>query len=284
MPVTNFYNQKIDEKLGLIADKIREFPIVVGGSLIISVIREEEYLNSDIDIYVGYNLIRREDRSIDHPFNDFIVNEIGGVMTDNVNYQNKSYKYVCKDVIFNIIHTGCSTKEKIIQYINNTADLDICTSTYDGTEVRFTISILTKLARVINQHLLESTFISTEIGKEREKSFEQFKEVFELKRKTRQFKYISRGFKISGSYLDEVDCYNASTFIANQIHKENLVHQNLRFVADEVKRNVDSGGNMCLSDFLKGRKLFHFRNDAPILSIHSPLTYEFFPWVEKWTD
>lgn len=278
MPITDIYNHKFELRIGPIMEKLKEFEIVIGGSIVLSVINDEEYPNSDIDIYVGYDIVRREDRSIVHPFNDFIVNEIGGVLTDNISYQNKSYKYICPNITLNIIHTGCKTKEAIIEYIKNTSDLDICTSTFDGYRTIFTISVLTKNASIINKHLLESTFECKDENN-RNFEFERFKKVFDLKRKTRQIKYINRGFTINGACLDELDYHNANTFITNQIYNEKIVYQTLKFIVDEIKKNVD---NKCLNDFFKGREIFHFRNDSPILPINCILNYEFFPWAKKW--
>lgn len=282
MPVTTIYNSKIEKKLGLLAEIIREYPIVVGGSLVISVICDEDYSGSDIDVYVGYRLVRRENKTINHPFNDFIVDRMGGVLADNINYQNKSYKYICPNVTINIIHTGVETKEDIIKYINDTSDLDICTSTFDGFQTKFTISVLTRKAIVINQHLMETTFETTLTGSSRDEAFEKFKNVFMIKRKTRQYKYMTRGFQISGSILDEVDYYNANSFIINQTYKENIVRDTLKFVVSEIKKNIKDRTNVCLDDILKGRQIFPFRNDAPIIPVHYSLTYEFFPWAKMW--
>ncbi len=282
MPVTSSYNGKLEKQLGILAGFIRDYPIVVGGSAVISAICEVDFPGSDIDLYVGYKIRRRENLNIDHPFNDFIVEEMGGVLADNVNYQNKSYKYICPNITINIIHTGVETKREIIKYINDTADLDICTSTFDGFETRFTISVLTKNASVINQHLIESTFESTLLGKDREDAFKKFSAIFMIKRKTRQVKYINRGFFIMGTELDEVDYYNATSFISNQEYKESIVRDTLNFVVTEIKKNIESGSSNCLDDILKGRHIFPFRNDAPILPIHYSLTYEYFRWAKKW--
>lgn len=282
MPVTDSYNRLLDEKLGPLADKIRENPMVVGGSTVISIISDDEYQGSDIDIYVGYKLIRRSNGSVESEFDDWIVNELGGVLVMNVNYQDKSYKYVCPKITINIIHTGKSTKEEIIQYIQDTADLDICTSTYDGFFVRFPCLLLIKQARVINQHLIKTTFDTQMTGDDLAKTYEKFCYVFNIKRKTRQYKYIQRKFQITGAELDANDECRASIFIANQVHKEEIIRVYLRFVANKVIENKEQKQDICLNDLLEGKSFFTSQNDVPIFPINSPLTFENYPWARKW--
>lgn len=282
MPVTDSYNRKLDEKLGPIASKVKELPIVVGGSAVVSTISDDEYPGSDIDIYVGYKLIRREDKSIASEFDDWIVNELGGVLVMNVNYQDKSYKYICPDITVNIIHTGRETKEDIIQYIHETSDLDICTSTYDGFFARFPCLLLAKQARIINSHLINTTFESQLEGDELLKAYERFSYIFNIKRKTRQYKYIQRGFRISDAHLDDNDEYGASVFISQQTYKEELVRHCLKFVVSKITENTSQNGSKTLADILKGKQLFNAVNDIPILPVHSPLTFDAYPWARKW--
>lgn len=282
MPVTTSYNTIFETRLGELDRFIKELPIIVGGSCVVSVVSETEYPGSDIDVYVGYLLKKRSDGSIDSEFDDFIVHSMGGVIVKNINYQDKSYKYICPNITINVIHTGEKTKSEIIEYINSTADLDICASTYDGFQTFFPISILMKKAKVINEHLMQATFESSLTGSERDAAYAKFCSIFTLKRKTRQYKYAQRGFSIDGSSLDDFDSYNARTFIETQGAKEEYVRSMLRFIASEVKKNIELRGTTTLDDILQGRHIFTFRNDVPVFSIHHSLDFEMFPWARAW--
>lgn len=282
MPVSIEYNSKFEKMLGLLCKFIGNLEFCISGSSVISIILGEHYDGSDIDFYVGYTPIFREDGSVDHEFEDFIVHNMGGVMVRNLHYQNKSCKYICPHVTLNIIYTGVVTKERIHEYICTTSDLDICTSTYDGEKTIFPISVLTKNASVINEHLIETTFESDLEGEERESAKAKFDSVFLLKRRTRQCKYINRGFKIYGSCLTNYEKYMAETYIDSQTAKEKFVRDTLKFIAEEVKKNVFARGNKCLDDILQNRDIFRYRTDVPIMSIHHDLDYEEYPWARMW--
>jgi hypothetical protein len=282
MPITHCYNPKFEQELGDLDKFLKEMILVLGGSFVNAQICETVYPGSDLDFYAGYPLKKRDDGSVDSEFDDFIVNSMGGVLIKNINYQDKSYKYICPEITINIIYTGKTSKDEIIEYVNQTSDLDICTSTYDGFLTRFSVAVLTKKASIINEHLIETTFECSAQGSERCVSYAKFHSIFTIKRKTRQYKYSTRGFTILGSTLDSFDEYNAKTFLENQASKEEYIRTMLRFIAAEVQKNTSLHGSASLHDVLRGRHIFTFRNDAPIISIHHSLDYEMYPWARFW--
>jgi hypothetical protein len=154
---TNSYNKKIQQKLNLLNldgldDKLRQYSAEISGSFIPQIILDEYYEDSDIDIYIyGQNIFKN--RLPDSPFDRWIVSELGGVYFPSRNYLDViSYKYICPNVILNIIHVK---KENIKQYIYSTSDIDICTSTYDGHTLTYHPNILKRKANSINTHIIE---------------------------------------------------------------------------------------------------------------------------------
>lgn len=277
---TDVYNAKFDEKLGPLANKIRENGFVLGGSSVISTIigSDNGYEYSDFDIYVGYECEIVDGISINSDFDRWICSELGGVLVLNSRYQDKSWKYICSKFTINIVNTRKASREEIIEYIHETSDLDICMSTYDGFHARFFESLREMKARVTNSHLLETTFEFLGDESEREAVFQRFKEVFLIKRKTRQYKYASRGFIIDGSEISSFDEYKAKTFIQSQNLRETSIRDCLRFIAG----NVSVGNTKTLADILGRAYLFQYKYETPIISIHHSLDFENYPWASKW--
>lgn len=279
---TTVHNEKFETKLGVLINKIRDFNFVISGSFVISTILDETsgYESSDIDLYVGYDYRLIDGVTIDSEFDRWICEILGGILVRNKNYQDKSWKYLCPDFTLNIINTRKSTKEEIIQYIIDTSDLDICMSTYDGYNCRYFPSLLAKKAKITNSHLIETTFEYVGSENDREKSFKSFSDVFIIKRKTRQYKYITRGFDIEESSLSQFDEYKARCFIQSQNLKESSIRECLYFIAN----NVNFRSNITLSDLLNGKPLFPYKYEIPVICIHFLLTYENYSWALKWKN
>lgn len=280
---TSSYNENFKNKLGKLDKKIKETQgMVMGGSRIIStILQEQDYEYSDWDLYVNYPLCTINSGSeIDSDFDRWIVKELGGVLILNANYQNKSCKYMCRDFVLNIISTECNTDLEIIEYINSTSDLDICTSTYDGYMCKFIPILLMKKTNIINKHLRETSFISGDFMLN-EKSKTMFQRVFDKKRSTRQIKYELRGFEIIGNTLDEFDYQAAFSHISNQNRREDYIYEILDFIVSMIN---NYGSNFTLNNFLHGRSLFPFINETPIISIHSSLDFNSFSWAEYWLE
>jgi hypothetical protein len=279
MLTVSCYNEKFEKLLGPINNEIRNKGFILGGSTVISVITDDEYIGSDFDIYVNYSF-KKKDFNIDSDFDRWIVKELGGVLILNKHYQEKSYKYICPKFTINIIITGKTTREEIIEYIQKTSDLDICMSTYDGFNTRFIPMIFCKKGSVINSNLVEDTFETNLVGRERELCFLKFNKIFEVKRKTRCVKYIQRGFTISGCTLDIFDYHRATIFINNQYYVESTIRRCINFIAHQITEFGFDGKS--LDDILHGSTLFPFKYEIPIICIHHELTFEFYPWARKW--
>lgn len=278
---TSSYNEIFKDKLGKLDKKIKETQgMVMGGSRVMStILHEQDYDHSDWDLYVNYpfNIINGK---LESDFDRWVVKELGGVLILNTNYQNKSCKYMCRDFVLNIISTNCNTDLEIIEYIKSTSDLDICTSTYDGFTSKFIPMLLMKKAHIINDHLRETTFISNDtMLNGRSKSM--FQDVFDKKRSTRQVKYKLRGFEIVGNTLDEFDYKAALSHMLNQNRREDCIYDNLEFVVSTIK---NYGSDFTLHDILRGRHLFPFINEIPIISIHLSLDFDSFPWAKYWIE
>lgn len=276
---TNYYNSMFEQKLKSLDLKIKENQFVIGGSFTISIILDKYYQHSDIDIYVDYLIIFRQNGSIDSEFDDWIVNNMGGVLLlvsyNNLEYQS-SYKYICPNITLNIISTNCKTKNEIKEYIKQTSDLDICTSTYDGYITDFPEILLTMKANVINQHLINNyNFLS-----DKTKVLKQFNKA----RRNRQYKYILRGFKIYNYenivILTDIDKTNTKKFY-NKLHKEEIVIRNAcLWVAEKIK--TLNSNIYTLNKILNGISLFKYLNDYPYFDQTLPLTYKNFPWARFW--
>jgi hypothetical protein len=158
----NRFTNKIEEKLNkLFGDKYLEMKDILikeeallSGSFILQVIYDEEYENSDIDIYIpckNKNYPPHPCACIDEPFTeleDFLYNlphnneipehrtwNYGGdnhYISSNINIKYvRNYKY--NKVMLQIIHVDVENKEILHENIINTFDYDICKNTYDFT-------------------------------------------------------------------------------------------------------------------------------------------------------
>lgn len=276
------FNAKFEERLGLLNEKIKELGLVISGSFVISTLldvwKESEYSSSDIDISVGYSIEGSTQLAINSDFDRWIVSELGGLLILNSRYQTKSWKYICPHFTLNIINTGRTTSKEIVKYIEETSDLSICMSTYDGYRTRFFPSLFDRQAIVTNSHLLFSTFHFDGSVVDEEDAFKKFKSIFLLKRKTRQVKYINRGFKIAGVSITDFDRFNANEFSIEADNKERSIRESIKFVVSLISED----DTLTLNDVLKGNFLFRYKHEVPILSIHSSLTIEEYPWVAKW--
>lgn len=276
------FNTKFRERLGPLNDKIVNLGLVISGSFVVSNIIDEfdnpEYRTSDIDIAVGYSIEGSTKLEINSDFDRWIVSELGGLLILNSRYQEKSWKYICPKFTLNIINTGKNTSEEIVKYIEDTSDLSICMSTYDGHRVKFFPSLLKKEATITNSHLLFSTFHFTGDLADMNNTFNDFKRVFLLKRKTRQIKYIKRGFTISDVSITDFNRYNANEYFIESDNKERSIRESIKFVVGLLAEKNE----LTLDDILNGNFLFRFKHEVPILSIHHSLTFEDYPWAIKW--
>lgn len=262
---TTEFNSRFDEKLGVLADKIREFECVISGSFVISTILNENF-NGDIDIYVKWDHITSKGSSfiIDSDFDRWIVTELGGVYSNNGSYltycdedRRVNYKYYCNNMILNIINVDVDSKERIYEYINNSSDLDICTSTYDGFNTRYIHSILERKAKSINTNLI-GRGDKFEPNKEKLDSYvrcfglEIYKKTYKSymngiirNRKLRIMKYEMRGFNIE---TDIVLPINREEYLRYIFHRNSL----------EIKLIGD------LRDFIRG-KYFYSDKKFPVV-------------------
>lgn len=275
------YTGKFVERIGKLAEKIKTIPAcVIGGSSVISVLTDSDfYHHSDIDLYVNFPLdVSNGITRINNDFCDWIVNELGGVLVLNKSYQNKSCKYYCAEYVLNVISTECTTDEEIVEYIKNTSDLSICQCAFDGERVHYHESVFTGKAEITNNHLRFSTFIPPEDEKERMMALRKFCDVFDIKRRTRQIKYMQRGFTIVGNTYSELDIQVAENFMLNQNNKEDFIYNVLTYICNRISEN----NLKSLDDVIQNRTLFPYSDEVPIISIHMELIPENFPWVTEW--
>lgn len=245
MEISLKFNHKFCKLLGKLNSKIIKYNLVVSGSFVISTILNEIYYNSDIDIYVPYKFIQNLDGSIDHPFDKWIVEFLGGVLFLSGSSRDKNlftYKYICPDKTINIINYVSNTKEEMYSYITESSDIDICTCTYDGNVTRFIPSIFEKKARSINQHLIENTNFNQEY---QPYSPMQHVRAFIIKRKARIIKYTERGFQIETLLIITEDdrCRNYS-FNSNQCYNVSQIISNIINIAYHVKFNEECSNQL----------------------------------------
>lgn len=276
---TIYYNSMFEQKLKSLDLKIKENQFVIGGSFVISTILDKNYQYSDINIYVNYSIKFRENGSIDSEFDNWIVNNMGGVLLliSHNNLENQSsYKYICPTITLNIISTNFKSKNEIKEYIKQTSDLDICTSTYDGYISEFPETLLTMKANVINQHLINRYDSLTE------KTI--YLKQFNKARRNRHYKYILRGFEINNHenivILTDFDKTNTKKFY-NKLHKEeNVIRYACLWIAEKIK--TLNSNIYTLNKILNEISLFKYLSDYPYFDQTLPLTYKNFSWAKVW--
>ncbi len=274
-------------RLGFELDRIiKNNIIVVGGSFVISAILNERYDNSDIDLYAGYNYTIREDGSIDSILDNYIVNSLGGVLSQIFKSEYVfNYKYFCPNMIININHTKFVSKGKIVNHIKKVSDLDICCSTYDGYFFQFPDNLLIKKANVINLHLREDTFRSDQYDPYlRIQEYNRHDRIFSLKRNTRIYKYMERGFIIyHGIYpvrFRYFQRFNFQTHLNLVIQKNEELIVKIKWLAKLIIEYRNS--KKTLFEVLKGREMFKYDDSSFNVDLHKELVFENFPWVAAW--
>jgi hypothetical protein len=163
---TSKYNEKLNlalrERFNIDPDILfGRFRGIVTGSFHSSVLLDEMYKNSDVDIYILIDKFKTKPYPSQLPDNDidrYITEELYGVYYGASDYHDKSYKYLTSKGIINIIilTQKCldfNEKSSIQEYIASISDLDICSSTYDGVELIYPENLFEKKINVINRHL-----------------------------------------------------------------------------------------------------------------------------------
>jgi hypothetical protein len=260
------YNGVFRERLGPLDDEIRNRKFVIGGSFVVATIRGTNDF-ADVDVYVTYAFKSVNRVRVDSEFDDWIVREMGGVLVLNISYPEKSWKYICPNMTVNLIAVSGDPHV----HVRTTSDLDVCTSTYDGYLTRYPPCLLMGVARIINTDLVHTTF-SGPTG-----TFDDFQRVFNVKRKTRQYKYMQRGFRIINAELSSEDVHSAIVFLNKQHYRESTVRDCLWMIASRVHNESP----YCLGDYILG-SVFPFELDVPVLPLHECLTPESYPWAPKW--
>jgi hypothetical protein len=163
---TSKHNEKLNlalrERFNIDPDILfGRFRGIVTGSFNPSILLDEMYENSDVDIYVLIDKHRHKPYPLELPDNDidrYIIEELHGVYYGASDYYDNSYKYLTPKGIINIIiltqkSLDYHEKSSVQEYIASISDLDICSSTYDGTELIYPENLFEKKINVINRHL-----------------------------------------------------------------------------------------------------------------------------------
>lgn len=225
---TSEFNAKIKEELGEIDRWIVENEFIISGSFVVSMIRDDFYEDSDIDIYVNYPFVLKDKDNVKSEFEEWIVEKLGGVLQQS-SYSfvdKRSRKYIIRNGRdINIINVPGETKEGLKDYVRKISDLDICTCSYDGYSVDFNISVITGFAKEINKRT--DNFFS-----------DKFKKDYDFKRKLRIMKYFRRGFYIKTDYI-----FSAKFFIkeSNYLNKQRRNREIMIQRLDNIAKLVESG-------------------------------------------
>lgn len=222
---TTNYNTKIDDRLELLfpssnfVNKMKELNFVIGGSFIINTILEEKWRVGDIDIYCNYN---PDENIYNHPLNIWIINELGGFMDRCYNYfGHLSCDFILKNITINVIYI--QNNLQIQKYIEETSDLTICTSLYNGFFTSYHSDLLNRIATKINSHLKPENNPEDEYN-------------FIFKRMIRCIKYKLRGFEIENfTYTNENLAQHNSYFIQLEKRRNKIRDKILKYIQQKDK-------------------------------------------------
>lgn len=294
--VTNGYNKKFRKVLGYELNiLIKKYDLILSGSAVVAILLGDFYPGSDFDIYTMIPFKMRNENEIESPFDDEVVSIFGGVLMLSTPYKNFgkiNYKYICPNFTINIINVSVNCKFEIYDHISNSTDIDICSSTYDGTIVKFPSGLLKRKAKSVNYDLInEYDNFQIEQGisiEEFAQEQERLKLIFIRKRKTRVIKYINRGIDIDTDLdISDHDKYLASIFTFKQDESEYTIRNCLRALACFTKENVDSGGNYVLKNDKTSTIIERLQKNEEIICEYNTfdtnrLDYVALRWVKKW--
>lgn len=295
------YNSAFAKTLGPLDELIRKYSLILAGSSVPASILGDIYPGSDFDVYTCVPFKMRNENEVDSPFDDEVVEKLGGVLMLATAYRNfgkHNYKYICPKITINIINVSVKYKFEIYDHLYRSTDLDICASTYNGFEARFPPHLLERKILSVNQNLIEDF---DKISKDPEMSEEQWvieklrlKEIFILKRTSRAIKYIDRNFiLITDLAISDYSIYNAHIFNRHQTDVESSIHFGLKCLAVLTERNVSTDGEFVLiedktctltSRLKRNDLIATFESKVDPGKIFKKLNYEVLKWAKVWVD
>lgn len=199
--------------------------MIISGSFLLSIIHNEFYEDQDIDIYTKEEFLMRNGREVESAFEDFLVKHYKAILKveSYSGLDSRSHKYLIPNGFhgfeINIINVG---NKDLKEHIRNISDLDFCTCIYDGHQLEFPISALTKIGREINNNIL---FDNTD-------EYIRYK----FKRQLRISKYLNRGFSIETSFiLDDNFRKNEQLYHRNKFQKDKIISDMLSYINHTLK-------------------------------------------------
>jgi hypothetical protein len=209
-----------------------KFPILLSGSFVIQAVLNETYENTDVNVYF---IMKNEEDKANLAFH--IENELHGIDLKFPSQSEFSRKYLTPLCVINLIGVNkCYTD--LYQYILNTSDIDICTSSFDGYILKCPDGLLIKKANLINTENCHKTptwvvafanFLHIDKGHPLSNpNFLTLKMSVYGVKLIRMQKYLDRGFNILNKHflIDYIHSQDLIKAVYNKIKDMNTLYYN----------------------------------------------------------